>query len=735
MPLEKHISRRLEEARYRDALPAYVSERIDEGGSTDTEDIDLTVPMSELYSKWTTAQSAVTTLFAAAALWGLLLAASIEVSVVKISLSGYSVDSLLSVPGYGYATVALAAGTGISTAVWYVRRAPPEMADELGVSPAVAFVASVVVSGLLFLAVALVAGAVVLGATIAVFGLGVAAMLAFFSGIYAIFKKDGELAIQSLVVFLLGVVVVNIYQYLSATGSATYYGLVISYVLAVPLAVAFPWAATRFRLGDRREELGRVRVARRLVEQDVDHLRETAPPDYTVEVSVPDGEASGTESLQATFTETFELIDAYERHLDVATGSLCSEDESRLTTVVEATHPERCSSAAVASDVVDTLTDFETAYERLEATEFEDGRVSNRLLEPFQEVNQTDTVTREDAETLRRAYDEFDDWVADMEQRAEFRDRVAAVRDDLVAVYDDPPEVELSAESVSDSDWDRLERYERLVSMRRQVTDLDDRWPDAELSEAVSAALREDAVDARDIEPYVALVETAELALDVAEEHGSPFDRVSQQIVDIARTDPAERADDVEALREVLERGSLIAAFLDRVAVEHPAVEAAEWQTALATAVDETFPDVLRPIDSRIEAMADGMWEHADLFEYEWQEFESLIGSLYADKGYDVEVTSDTNDAGVDVWARTEGETVAIQVKQNSVGNTVGRPVLQKLGSTIAKGSADRVVVVTSSEFADTAVEYAADFGHKMDIVDGEELLRELSTSDLPPPT
>ncbi|GGJ00882.1 hypothetical protein GCM10008995_08440 [Halobellus salinus] len=203
---------------------------------------------------------------------------------------------------------------------------------------------------------------------------------------------------------------------------------------------------------------------------------------------------------------------------------------------------------------------------------------------------------------------------------------------------------------------------------------------------------------------------------------------------DIAQADPAERPTDLKSLKEIVERGARIAAFLDRVDHDHPSVAVTEWQDAPVMAVNDTFPNVLGPIDRRTEAMGEKTWERSDLLVYDWEAFESLVGSLYADEGYDVGVTIATNDGGADVWARSPTETVAIRVKQNSQGNTVGRRVLQQLASTIAKGSADRVAVVTSADLTDTATEYATEFWPEMELVNGNDLVRRLSASDLPPP-
>jgi HJR/Mrr/RecB family endonuclease len=141
----------------------------------------------------------------------------------------------------------------------------------------------------------------------------------------------------------------------------------------------------------------------------------------------------------------------------------------------------------------------------------------------------------------------------------------------------------------------------------------------------------------------------------------------------------------------------------------------------------------LEPIVAQIERLGDALWQREHLYDVTWEEFEHLVGELYRIRGYDVEVTQRTDDLGIDVWAERDGERTAIQVKQFSEGNTVGRETLQKLLSTIARGEADNVVVITSGEFAHTAKQYAKDTTG-MQLIDGEELLELLSESEIPPP-
>lgn len=167
----------------------------------------------------------------------------------------------------------------------------------------------------------------------------------------------------------------------------------------------------------------------------------------------------------------------------------------------------------------------------------------------------------------------------------------------------------------------------------------------------------------------------------------------------------------------------------------HPSIDTSEWQSEITQALEQRFPKRLRPLNKQRERMLDNYWEQEDLYQYDWQEFEELIGTLFQAEGYEVEVTQGTQDFGVDVYAESDNVTIAIQVKQFSEGNRVGREPLQKLASTLATGSADEVIIVTSSSFAKTASDYARDFGSEMYLIDGAELVNRLIDAEVPPPS
>ncbi|AGB39800.1 restriction endonuclease [Natronococcus occultus] len=744
MSLTERIVDRIGNDRYADALPDDLREQAQEDKGVDSEDIDLAVSTGEVYPDKTEQRAFATTLAVAVVLWLMLLVAGGRLSPVQLLATGFSIDDLLTFTVYGYFAVALAVGTGVSAAHWYVRRAPSEIREHLDASPLVTFVTTTVISGLVFLLAALggwllVMGAL-LGAIVALLVLLVAILLSIPLALYGLLKWDRR-AIGVSVGAFVAVAVLQVLEAIWPSGiPVEYYVLMMTYALAIVLAGMLLDTAVSNDLEEYRDHIGEIRVSRDLLETDVERLRSSAPAGYPVKVPVPDPDVSesATDS-EAVVAEAFDLVKAYDRHIDARPDSSTRRGHSTvanlLLTAAAATHPSRCISPTVATDAADALEKLVAACEAFEDEGFDDDQLTEtHVWSVCRDLESADNADAGDIQRLWDACEAFEDRLTDLEDRKEFRERVDELRSGLASTFDDPPADYLDVGSTGDQNWERLEREEQVLALAQQAADLRREYPRADLPVALLSVLRDDAINARDLDPYDLLVEVGKRALDTAAEYGAPFDRARSQVLTIAREDPTGRADDLDALREVLERGVRITEFLDRVDHDHPSVEAAEWRDALATAVDDAFPNILRPIDSQIEAMGDGLWERSDLFAYDWQEFESLVGSLYADDDYDIEVTTDTNDGGVDVWARSPGETVAVQVKQHSPGNTVGRRVLQQLASTIAKGSADRVVVVTSAEFANTAIEYAAEFGPEMDLVDGDDLVRRLSASDLPPP-
>jgi len=211
-----------------------------------------------------------------------------------------------------------------------------------------------------------------------------------------------------------------------------------------------------------------------------------------------------------------------------------------------------------------------------------------------------------------------------------------------------------------------------------------------------------------------------------------PFEHILQILGEAEKDDPVPEAtlDDISTILQTTEDAL---DFIDSVDYEHPAVDQDAWEESITLALEEAYPEALRPVSTQLSRLDDGVWEREDLSAYEWQPFERLVGDLYRDEGHEVTVTQSTSDLGVDIWVSDRDRRLAIQVKHYQAGQTVGRETLQKLVSTLAKGDADEAVVVTSGDFADTAKRYAADFGDDLSLVGSRELVTRLSESSIPP--
>lgn len=192
-----------------------------------------------------------------------------------------------------------------------------------------------------------------------------------------------------------------------------------------------------------------------------------------------------------------------------------------------------------------------------------------------------------------------------------------------------------------------------------------------------------------------------------------------------------EKISDYEHIRELSEN---IVDFIEQVGEDHPDIDIAGTLDDLDKAISDGDLSLAKELDSRITRISEATWVMSDLFEYDWEEFEHLISKLWNDMGYSTTVTQASSDRGIDVIAKNNGENVLIQVKQNSTGNKVGRPTIQKTAGALSGDNADRAVVVTASSYTNTAVEEAERHNGKIRLISGDQLLNLLNTSRLAPP-
>ncbi len=120
--------------------------------------------------------------------------------------------------------------------------------------------------------------------------------------------------------------------------------------------------------------------------------------------------------------------------------------------------------------------------------------------------------------------------------------------------------------------------------------------------------------------------------------------------------------------------------------------------------------------------------------------FEALVGGLLSRQGFKVELTSLSNDGGVDIIASLDrpfvGGRYLIQCKKYAEGNAVGvQTVREFYGVLRADSRAVKGILITTSTFTPQAFEFAKDL--PIDLVDGAQLRRLVEamsgTGEAPP--
>lgn len=80
-------------------------------------------------------------------------------------------------------------------------------------------------------------------------------------------------------------------------------------------------------------------------------------------------------------------------------------------------------------------------------------------------------------------------------------------------------------------------------------------------------------------------------------------------------------------------------------------------------------------------------------------QFEEFIARLFNKMGYEAYATKKTGDYGIDVVAKKDKEIIAIQCKQNQIGNNVGNIIVQNTLGSMWKIKANKSIIITTSDF------------------------------------
>jgi restriction system protein len=106
-------------------------------------------------------------------------------------------------------------------------------------------------------------------------------------------------------------------------------------------------------------------------------------------------------------------------------------------------------------------------------------------------------------------------------------------------------------------------------------------------------------------------------------------------------------------------------------------------------------------------------------------EFESIIAEMYRKLGYSAKQTPISNDFGRDIILEKNGEITFVECKRYGTNKLIGRPPLQKFHSAMITFKANDGVVVTTSDFTDTAKKFATD--NKIKLINGSGLSAMMS--------
>lgn len=110
------------------------------------------------------------------------------------------------------------------------------------------------------------------------------------------------------------------------------------------------------------------------------------------------------------------------------------------------------------------------------------------------------------------------------------------------------------------------------------------------------------------------------------------------------------------------------------------------------------------------------------------RDFEILIGNLYKDAGFDVELTPASADKGFDLILLKSGIKYYVECKRYKLGSKVGRPELQKFYGAVIANDAHKGFFVTTSNFTQQAKEFAGIVSEKLELINGSQLKKLINS-------
>lgn len=136
---------------------------------------------------------------------------------------------------------------------------------------------------------------------------------------------------------------------------------------------------------------------------------------------------------------------------------------------------------------------------------------------------------------------------------------------------------------------------------------------------------------------------------------------------------------------------------------------------------------------SSTDSLEKDLLEDLNQSDFNWQnirsmeglEFEEFLGKIFSKKGYEVEVTSGSNDQGADLILDQGYRKIVVQAKRYR--NNVNNSAVQEVVAAKEHYNADKAIVVTTSEFTSSARDLAE--SNNVVLWDKERLKQELKKS------
>ena len=286
----------------------------------------------------------------------------------------------------------------------------------------------------------------------------------------------------------------------------------------------------------------------------------------------------------------------------------------------------------------------------------------------------------------------------------------------------------------------QLETAAELVSLRKKLVDSHTQLVTDELSELMDKLLTPTSdiseTDIEYCEAACAAIEEFETAQTALTEYDlEELESKIQESLEAVSTKRDAAIRNLARIQDILTIATTIESIRTELNLQYLDITTREIRSNLQGCLTHLDMNQLSELKSLVENLDSGVWSYSDLQKFTPTEFEHLVATLYDAQGYETEVTQASNDMGIDVKARDDSETLAIQVKQYSHGNKVGRPTVQQLAGARDQINANKGIIVTSSSFTDTAISASQSYGMSMKLIDADDLCTLLTKSPVSPPT